>query len=59
MAADEEPDSPTEALQPAAEEEETKTFKDLVRMGGAGIYFVMLALGSPRVWVLYILACSV
>uniref|UniRef100_A0A8I6A8V5 RNA helicase n=1 Tax=Rattus norvegicus TaxID=10116 RepID=A0A8I6A8V5_RAT len=29
MAADEEPDSPTEALQTAAEEEETKTFKDL------------------------------
>jgi hypothetical protein len=43
MAADEEPDSPSGALQTAAEEEETKTFKDLVRMGDAGIYFVMLA----------------
>lgn len=39
MAAAGEHDSSTETLQAAAEEEEAKTFKDLVRMGDAGIYF--------------------
>lgn len=59
MAASEEHDSATEALQPAAEEEEAKTFKDLVRLGDAAVYFAMQARGSPRVWVLYSQACSV
>jgi hypothetical protein len=40
MAAPEEHDSSTEALQPAVEEEEeTKTFKDLVRKGDAWCFF--------------------
>lgn len=37
MAAAEEHDSSTEAVQTAAEEEEAKTFKDLVRMGDATV----------------------
>lgn len=36
MEAPEEHDSPTEAPQPAVEEEETRTFKDLVRVDDCG-----------------------
>lgn len=41
MAAPEKRDSPTEASQPVMEEEETKTFKDLVRMDDAGFFYVL------------------
>ena len=36
MAAPEEHDSPTEVPQPAVQEEETKTFKDLVSVDDSG-----------------------
>lgn len=53
MAAAEEHDSSTEAVQTATEEEEAKTFKDLVRMADAGVCLAMLALGSPWLGTLY------